>query len=118
VLQDERVVAIERELVQELSDTRDELTRLRQELTRLRGTGIESLDSRELAQLRIELEKGQRRVRDAELRHDAEERVASQTNSFLCPICCELMCEPVMAVVITGLFSLFLLRKHFITEFF
>jgi hypothetical protein len=72
-------------------------TRLRQELARLRGTGIESLEARELAQLRTELEEGLRRVKDAELRRNAEERVASQTNSFLCPIGCELMRDPVMA---------------------
>jgi hypothetical protein len=119
VLQDERVVAIERELVlakqeavlakQELSVTRDEMTRLRQalrcapgtaqlnEIARLHGTGIEGLEARELVRLRTELEEGLRRVRDAELRRAAEERVASQTNSFLCPIGCELMREPVMA---------------------
>ena len=67
------------------------------ELSRLRGTGIESLDARELAELRAELDEGLRRVRDAVLRRDAEETVASQTNSFLCPIGCELMREPVMA---------------------
>jgi hypothetical protein len=48
-------------------------------------------------QLQIELEEGLRRVREAALRRNAEERVASQTKSFICPIGCELMREPVMA---------------------
>jgi len=63
----------------------------------LHGTGIKALEARELALLQTELEEGLRRVRDAELRRAAEKRVASQTNSFLCPIGCELMREPVMA---------------------
>ena len=67
------------------------------EIARLHGTGIKTLETRELVRLRTELEEGLRRVRDAELRRAAEERVASQTNSFLCPIGCELMREPVMA---------------------
>ena len=48
-------------------------------------------------QLQIELEEGLRRVREAALRRNAEERVASLPKSFICPIGCELMREPVMA---------------------
>jgi hypothetical protein len=70
---------------QELSVRRDELTHKRQELARLRGIGIESLEARELVQLKIELEEGLRRVREAALRRNAEERVASQTKSVVRP---------------------------------
>ena len=99
------MVAMERELVlaqqelaqQELSVTRDELTRLRQELVRLQGIGIESLGRRgSWCSCRSSWRKGcdvSGKLRcGATLRKEA-----SQTKSFICPIGCELMREPVMA---------------------
>ena len=78
---DRIVVFRGRRVPADVSDT-ERADALRQELARLRGTRTESLEARELAQLRAELEEGMRRVRDA------EERVASQPNVRVCVCVC------------------------------
>ena len=67
------------------------------ELARLRGIGVEDLEERELKELQATLQEGQRRVNDALLRPEAEQRVVQEHNSFVCPIGHALMREPVMA---------------------
>lgn len=57
-----------------------------QELARLRGIGVEDLEERELKELQATLQEGQRRVNDALLRPEAEQRVVQEHNSFVCPI--------------------------------
>ena len=78
-----------------------ELTRARQELARLRGQHAEDMEMHELAELENELQEtlqeSLRRVKNATRRRNAVEKLASTSDSFMCPIGHELFQDPVVA---------------------
>ena len=78
-----------------------ELTRARQELARLRGQHAEDMEMHELVELEHELQEtlqeSLRRVKHATRRHNAIEKLASTSDSFMCPISHELFQDPVVA---------------------
>jgi hypothetical protein len=78
-----------------------ELTRARQELARLRGQHAEDMELHELAELERELQEtlqeSLRRMKHATRRRNAVEKLASTSDSFMCPIGHELFQDPVVA---------------------
>jgi len=93
----QEVDALQRKLVHEREEKGRVRGELAVELRRMRGLDLEQLEQTELAALRSELEEALERTRVMGLRREAELVVAERLSSFLCPITCLLMRDPVIA---------------------